>query len=280
MLFDNISRFLQYSISTKNLLSFKNRNEFERYYHSSIQNLDKYSCKNYLKQTEEILELIEKNKKLKILDIGTGCGTEAIWFAMNNAVVTSIDIKTNRLDVALERKEILENQFNLKLDLKLINLDFFEFYEKCDHEIFDVIWMEQAYHHIEPREKLIPALRNLLKKNGYLIFSESNALNPFLQLSLFIYRMFLFKSLLGGFKTVDKWVAGKGKNKLFGVERITRKSTLKKVLEKNNFEIISSKFFRVLPNKIEFRSFNFIERIPPKILPFIFSHYNLVARKK
>ena len=43
--------------------------------------------------------------------------------------------------------------------------------------------MEQAYHHIEPR-KFSSSIKNLLHKGGYIIISESNALNPLIQLWL------------------------------------------------------------------------------------------------
>lgn len=289
MFFDNICRLIQYSISTKSLLSEENRKIFERYYSSSIKNLDKFTCKNYLAKTKEIFELINKNKNLKILEIGTGCGTQAIWFSMNNAKVTSIDVKPQRLNVALERKKILEEQFRFQLDLKLLNYDFFEFYNENRSEKYDIVWMEQTYHHIEPRKTLIPAIKDLLKKGGYIVFSESNALNPIIQLNLFLYRVRMykklynwgfFKSFLGGFKTVDSWINSKGKRQDYGVERITRKSTLEKLLKDNNFKIIESKYFGVLPNRIELRSLYFLENLPSRILPFVFQYYNLVVQKK
>lgn len=279
LIFENISQFLQFSIATKNHLNESNKKEFSGYYSSSIKNFDKYSSINYEEQSKEINEIIMKNKNLKILDIGTGCGTEAIWFAMNNARVISIDIKTRRLKVAEERKKFLEDKFNMKLDLELLNYDFFEFEAGYDSELFDIIWLEQAYHHIEPREKLIPALRDLLKKDGLLIFSESNGLNPFIQISLFIYRMFAFKSIFKGYKTVDTWINAKGDKQLYGIERITRKSSLKKSLNKNKFKIKSEKFFRVLPNQTELRFLNLLEKLPTSLFPYIFSHYNIVAQK-
>ena len=289
MFFDNIYRFIQYSISTKNLLSVDNRKIFERYYSSAINNLDKITCKNYLAKTKEIFELIDKSKNLKILEIGTGCGTQALWFSMNNAKVTSIDVKPQRLNVALERKKLLEEQFCMQLDLELLNYDFFEFYNDNKSKKFDIIWMEQTYHHIEPRNKLIPTIKEILKKGGYIVFSESNALNPIIQTNLFLYRVGLYrklynwgilKSLLGGFKTVDSWINSKGKTQIYGVERITRKSTLEKLLENNNFKIIDSKYFGVLPNRTELRSLYFLEKLPSRLLPFVFQYYNLVAQKK
>ena len=50
-------------------------------------------------------------------------------------------------------------------------------------------------------------------------------------------------------------------------------------LKKNKFKIKSEKYFRVLPNKSELRFFGFLEKLPPRIFPFIFSHYNVVAQK-
>ncbi len=268
--FDNISRFLEYSISTKNLLTKDSLLEFERYYYSYLDNFDKIMSKNYLEQSKEIIEIILKKKNLKVLDIGCGCGTESIWFAINNADVTGLELNKERLEVANERKRNFEKQFEVKIKANFVLADIFDYVEKMKEEYFDIIWMEQTYHHVEPRSKLALVLRNLLKKDGFVIISESNGLNPFLQLTLLKQR---------GLKTIKTYTNSNGLEKMFGIERITRKSSLIKYFTSKGFHKLSSRYYRVLPNNINLRSFTFLEYLSTKLFPFIFIHYNVVFKK-
>ena len=271
MFFDNISRFLQYSIATKNLLSEKSLYEFEKYYSSYLKNFDNYMYRYFAEQTDEITHYISKAKNPKVLEIGSGCGTESLWFALNNSKVLGIDLRNSRLEVARERKKIIENHFNTKLDIKFMKADLFDFSSNYSEEKFDLIWMEQAYHHIEPGEKLIPALKNILKNNGLVIISEANALNPLIQTKLFLSR---------GFKTIKTFKDEDGKENLYGDERIIRMSSLIKSFKIEGFETCSKRLYRVLPNKGYLRPFSFMEKLSSNIFPFIFINYNIVFRFK
>ncbi len=270
LFFDNISRFLEFSISTKNLLTEKSRHEFEQYNYSYLNNFDKIISKHYCDQTKEITDIIKSKKNLKVLEIGCGCGTESLWFSINGAKVTGIDLRKERLEVASERKGNFEKQFGVKLDIQFIYADLFDFVENNKNEYFDVIYMEQAYHHIEPRNKLIPTLNKLIKEKGHIIISESNALNPLIQIGLLKLR---------GFKTVKKIIGPDGKERLYGNERVSRKSSLIKAFAKEGFVNMSGRYYRVLPNNIHLRSFTFLENLSSKLLPFIFTHYNLVFKQ-
>ena len=226
--------------------------------------------KHYCEQSKEITDLIKNKKNLKVLEVGCGCGTESLWFSINGAKVKGIDLRKERLQVALERKGNFEKQFGVQLDIQFIYADLFDFVENNKNEYFDIIFMEQAYHHIEPRNKLIPTLKKLIKKKGYIIISESNALNPLIQIGLFKLR---------GFKTVKKIIGPDGKERLYGNERVTRKSSLIRAFAKEGFVNLSGRYYRVLPNKIHLRSFTFLENLSSKLLPFIFTHYNLVFKQ-
>ena len=130
--------------------------------------------------------------------------------------------------------------------------------------------MEQAYHHIEPRNDLLVNLKNLLSPNGLLIISESNANNPFLQIKLFLKR---------GFKTII--YSKNGKKQIYGNERITTKSKLISDLKKNGFEIIESSLFRIFPNIYILKPLAFLEKfVSKKLFFFLFIHFNITARFK
>ena len=145
----SISDFLEWSIKNKNLLEPRAKQIFERYYSSYIKTFSSYIKKNYNLQTLEVCKYINKN--VKILEIGAGCGTEAIWFAMQGAKVLSIDINQDRIFVANSRKKVIEEIIESKLDVEFKYCSIFDLKNEY-HNGFDIIWMEQAFHHIEPRD--------------------------------------------------------------------------------------------------------------------------------
>ena len=54
-----------------------------------------------------------------------------------------------------------------------------------ENEHYDVIWMEQAFHHLEPRSEVLTKLSALLRPGGKLVISETNGWNPAIQAKLF-----------------------------------------------------------------------------------------------
>ena len=107
-------------------------------------------------ETEELVFNIRKNikqeninKKIKILDIGTGSGCIAIWLAKNieNVEVTAIDVSQDALDVAIQ------NAKNNKVEVDFKVIDFLDEANWSDMEKFDIIVSNPPY--IIPSEKAI-----------------------------------------------------------------------------------------------------------------------------
>tara|TARA_Y100000739_G_C20515353_1_gene421554 strand:- start:124 stop:933 length:810 start_codon:yes stop_codon:yes gene_type:complete len=269
MIFESIDNFLIYSISTSKLLSKNCKKTFINYYSKFYNSFDNYDAKIYKEQTLEITNVIKKLKSPKILEVGSGCGTESLWFALLGGEVTGIDLNINRLKVAEERKKLIEKKFNKLLKVNFQNINFFDYCKFNKGNRFDIIWMEQAYHHIEPRKELLVSVKNLLKENGLLIISESNAYNPLLQLKLFIKR---------GFKTII--YTKNGRAQMYGNERITTRSALIFDLKKNEFEILNTKLFRIFPNNFLKPLHVFEKFISKKLFFFLFLHFNIVAKIK
>lgn len=241
-----------------------------RYYKNYLDNFSQYKKDNYNKRFDDIIKIISLNeaKKLKVLDIGSGCGTESLFFSMKGCDVKGIDLDHARTEVAKKRKEILERKLNEKLNCDFKIQSIFNLKQK---KFFDVIWIMETFHHIEPRDKFVKILPFLLKDDGYLIISESNALNIGVQ-------YIMFKSR--GFSTKKIKVDCDGKKHAYGRERILRASNLNKLLKKQGMVCEYVRYFRIFN---DLRGSDRILRLLEKNIPGFFSplfiHYNYIGRK-
>jgi len=258
---DDISVFLSLWLKNRSILSSESNAVFSKYYQSYLRYFGPYIMHQYKQQSKELMEYIEQNPTLKVLEIGCGCGTESLWMALHGINVTSIDINEERLSVANERKQLLEDSLGKTLPVEFHLQSILEM-EEIE---FDVIWMEQTFHHLEPREEVLSTLYKLLKKGGKIIISDTNALNPLVQLQYFLQR---------GFKTVKK-VRGY----VYGNERVTTPRLLKRKMDKYGFNNIVYRYFRIMPNKrfVDLLKFNEPKLCRP--LTFLYTHYNIIANK-
>lgn len=257
------------------MLDYENRLLFYDYYRNYVDSFNDYISYIVTQRLLELHDKLEDNKRLNILDVGAGTGMESIFMALHGHNVLGIDINSKRLEVARERKKISEEYWNRKLSC--------EFREEniLDHipeELYDLIWMEETFHHLEPREKVLPKLYELLKEGGCIIMTEANGYNPLTQMRLFVKR---------GLKTVtvkefnsDNQI----KKVFYGNERILSPRKLRQLMKKVGFTSINYRYFRVLPIKLS-RLFgvrltlkfeNILIHLP---LVFLFVHYNFTAKK-
>ena len=185
---------------------------------------------------------------------------------MDGASVLGVDIQDERLSVARKRKAVLEKQLGKPLDCQFRKMNILE----SEDPAFDILWLEQAFHHMEPREEVLKKLSSLVVSGGHIVFQEANALSPLMQILLFMRR---------GFKTIRVYKDEMGQEHLYGDERILTSKQLSKHLEENGFEIVQSSYYRIFPSGKKFDSLSFFEAKLPKLFKFLFTHYNLVARK-
>lgn len=267
----SISDFLAEWLETA-ILPEKEQAIFDRYYHSYRKYFGPYVRKHYAGQSLEIMDLLSELRGVvsaRVLEVGAGCGTEALWFALANASVMSIDIDQDRLLVARSRQGIIENQFGRNLDLEFKKVSFFE--AEIAQE-FDIIWMEQTFHHLEPREKVYSNVSRALKPHGYVVISDTNGWNPLIQAALLRKR---------GWETIVEKALSDGSTVQYGDERITVPTVLKRGFEKTGIDLVSLRYYRMLPNAGWAQKFAFIERKVPNFLKtFLFTHYNYVGQKK
>lgn len=204
---------------------------------------------------------------VRVLEIGVGSGSEFLWWARRGASVVGIEPLPDFAALATERVEVLQKITGRPLDCSVLltTLDAFK-----DSDGFDVIWLEQAFHHLEPRKDVVEKIARLLRPGGRVILSEANALNPLLQLQLLKKRglkMYIVQPTENG-------------SFLFGNERVLWHRPLARWFRRVGIEQETVRYYRIFPSHPAFeRLFEIERRITGQWLAPIYSHYNFVGRK-
>jgi 2-polyprenyl-3-methyl-5-hydroxy-6-metoxy-1,4-benzoquinol methylase len=184
-------------------------------YYRNFRTLDSPRLRHWYNQQVAEAEMVVPSKpNLRVLEVGVGTGTEFLWWGMLGADTTGIDVFGHCVDATTERLDVLQQAIGRKLNCSLQNVQITDFEEGSG---FDLIWMEQAFHHLEPRANVLKQIAKLLRPGGRVVFSEANALNPMLQLQLLRARG------LTMFLTVE---TARGKI-IYGNERVLSRGSLK-----------------------------------------------------
>ena len=262
------SDFLAAWLKNSDLLPDAERRTFQGYY-QNFGTLESARMRwAYDRQLEEVTELARSRPRLELFEVGSGCGTEALWFALAGANVTSIDIKTDRLNTARARQQVMEGYRGEKLNCEFRQQNLLEVEGE---KRFDLIWAEQAFHHLEPRADCVAAISRLLRPGGYVVISEVNAWNPLIQLQLFMRR---------GFQTLSHFEDEHGNRVPYGNERILTARRLSRWFRDAGLGQSETSYYRVLPSNAAFDRFAALERlISGSALMPLNTHYNFVARK-
>ncbi len=123
-----------------------------------------------------LYELRNSPENIKILDAGCGYGTEAILFSLFGKEVTGVELVKKRADLATSRMEFYQSLSNKKIKLNFINSHILRFLDNSCK--FDIIWAMEAISHIYPLEELLEKAYDKLNRNGKLIISDPNKINP------------------------------------------------------------------------------------------------------
>jgi len=222
----------------------------------------------YAEQIREAQDLVRARPGLKVLEVGTGCGTEALWLAVNGADVTSIDVAPHYTALAERRREVLQEALGRPLACRFRTCPVLDLAGTGE---FDLVWMEQTFHHLEPREACVRIIAGLVRPGGWLIISEANGLNPLLQLQLLLFR---------GTRTVVATRRPDGSEYLYGNERVLSAFTLRALFARQGIACERIRYFRFFPSHPAFDRLGWIDRKVATrwLLPF-HTHYNYVGRK-
>ena len=264
------ANFLEIWLKYK-LLPDKEQKILNEYYKNYTKYFGEYIKYNYNNRFKEILCLLSSFNKPKILDIGHGCGMASLFMSMKGGDITGIDIRKDRLDVAVACKYILKLFLGRELECKFHLTSVLDFDIQSKNGLFDLIWMQEVFHHLEPRANVIKKIPQFLKQNGFIVISEANYFNPLIQFSLLRRR---------GLKMIKEYIDDEGIKHIYGNERIVSSYRLNKLFKKEGIIKQSVNYFRTFPN-IRFNTFCLerIQNLVPKFCLPLFVHYNYVGKK-
>jgi 2-polyprenyl-3-methyl-5-hydroxy-6-metoxy-1,4-benzoquinol methylase len=239
---------------------------FNTYYGSYRRSFSPRARAHYALQMTEIEARVRDNPGARVLEVGCGMGTESLWLGMQGADLTGVDVRPDRLDVAKARHGVLEDQLGRKVSCKFSGVPLLDL---PGDEKFDFIWMEQTFHHLEPRAQAVAKIAELLKPGGEVVISEANGWNPFLQAQLFLRR---------GLPKVVTMTAEDGTAIAYGDERVTTAGALGRTLAQVGISQVSLRHFRAFPNRALFQPFAGLERAiaAAHIVPLL-THFNYVG---
>ena len=109
-------------------------------------------------------------KGKSLLDVGCGLGEASVYFALEEANVTSLDISQGMLDAAL----YLAKVNNVKIKVHKSSAEDFHLKE---HEQFDIVYVGNLFHHVNI-EATLKQITKHLKPNGIMVSWDPIAYNP------------------------------------------------------------------------------------------------------
>ena len=202
----------------------------------AIANSGEYLWKNYDSRLGPVIKAA--NKGGRILEVGCGFGHDLAWAATRGGRAVGIDVSSDFVAISKLTQRNIEEFLGYKLDISIHRTSVLDM---DNSEKFDLIYMKDVFHHLEPRSDVVKKLGDLLAPGGQLIIIEPNALNPLIQLQMYRIR---------GFKTIiEKTDSVTGERYLFGNERLVSGRSLISSFQHVGIEGTIN-YMRLLPTRL------------------------------
>jgi 2-polyprenyl-3-methyl-5-hydroxy-6-metoxy-1,4-benzoquinol methylase len=209
---------------------------YRNYY--AVAGSDDYLWSTYDRRFTELIRAARPG--LRVLEVGCGPGIESHWLALQGVTVVGLDVDSRFIKVARHIGKLVRAAWNVPLDIDLRRLNLLDM---PDDESFDLIYMKEVLHHLEPRELVIPKIARLLRPGGQLIVLEPNALNPLVQIEMMMRRQYVLPRVL---HQTDKKT---GEAYFNGDERLMLPATIRRLFRQAGIEG-RTRLFRLLPTRL------------------------------
>ncbi len=197
-----------------------------------------YLWETYDRRLQELVDSVKAGTGLRVLEVGCGFGHDLLWTAAQGASAVGIDVNSEFVEICRRTKTRVEQYIGRELDADIRRTNLLAMDE---NEKFDLIYMKDVFHHLEPREEVVSKLSALLAAGGQILVVEPNALNPLIQWQMYRIR---------GFRTVvEKVDAATGERFLFGNERLITGGALRRAFERNGVHGCVRRM-RLLPTRL------------------------------
>jgi ubiquinone/menaquinone biosynthesis C-methylase UbiE len=110
----------------------------------------------------------------KLLDVGAGLGESSVYFALQGAVVTTVDISPQMVATALR----LGKKFGVQLEGIVSSAEDL----KLPANTYDIVYAANTIHHVHDRASLFEQLSRALKPGGMFFSYDPLAYNPVINL--------------------------------------------------------------------------------------------------
>jgi 2-polyprenyl-3-methyl-5-hydroxy-6-metoxy-1,4-benzoquinol methylase len=106
----------------------------------------------------------------KLLDIGAGLGESSVYFALQGAQVTTVDISPQMVEMAVR----LGRKYGVELEGMVSGAEDL----KIPENSYDIIYVANTIHHVHDRASLFEQMDRALKPGGMFISYDPIAYNP------------------------------------------------------------------------------------------------------
>jgi SAM-dependent methyltransferase len=106
----------------------------------------------------------------RLLDIGSGLGESPVYFALQGARVTAVDISPEMVKTTVE----LGRKYGVEVEGVVSSAENL----KVPAESYDLVYVANTIHHVEDRERLLTQIRSALKPGGRFFSIDPIAYNP------------------------------------------------------------------------------------------------------
>jgi SAM-dependent methyltransferase len=230
--FPTPSTFFAWCIRTTDGRGIPFRENYPQYASAQSSN---YLWESYDKRLADIIQL--NRPGLRVLEVGCGIGADLHWLALHGARAVGIDVKSEWTAAAQRlSKHVAIELAPVTVDIRRVNVLDMPFDEK-----FDVIYMKDTFHHLEPRPQIVAKLASLLADGGHIVIVEPNAWNPLIQLKMFRIR---------GLNTItEKTDTATGEKFSYGNERLVSGGTMTRLFRDVGVAG-STRLFRLVPTAL------------------------------